>query len=519
MKPYSWLVPLSFSLLLAVQAAAQEVRRDVVPGREFCDTKVLTQGQTDLWAVVGLQDEVLKCHVSATDLDPVLELVDAAGNVLASNDGVGSESFVQYRLPKASKVQFRVNGFQGAGSGRYALTLERFVAVSLSLGGETQGRYPQQRWFHLRLQLEKNDCFVPVVFGGRLTAVIRFATNECLGENLGAYTVPEAGEYHLRLEGDERQEFTLRTLLPVYREAAAGALVSAVVPPFGLDIVHMKLPGGVAAMLDLGMPGVQLQQWHRLLGEDPKWRELGNAQKGGRSRRLFLPERELEVQLWLRNPEAAAAPYEFCCGVADLPLDAAGATPGVLPLGDLRCHVLQAAEGEVVTVRVAAEAFDPAMVVCAPNGEEMACIRDSGPLDRDASLTFCAPFRGTYRVIPYAECHTGSGAYRVEVTHDEVPRLGFGRSLELQVGSGRDAYAKLTLAAGQEVWLSVRSGDCDVALSIDADDGPRYATWEGGGVDGNVLAAFRAPKAGTFTLFVHSRRGAGKCQLAAHAVE
>jgi hypothetical protein len=505
--------------LFPSEMLAQEVQRDVVPGREFSDTKVLTPGQSDLWSIDCRPDEVLKCHVTASDLDPVLDLLDEQRNVLASDDGAGSQSYVQYRVARGGKLQFRVRGFQGAGGGRYTLSLERYVASPLALGAEMTGAFPRERWFHVRLQLEKDDRFVPVVTGGRLTSVVQFAANAGLGENLGAYTAPEAGEYHLRIEGDERTRFSLRTLVPVYREAVPGEPFEATVPPFGLDIVHMKLPAGAASMLDLAMPSVQLQQWHRLLGEDPRWRELGNAQKGGRSRRLFQPERDLDLQLWLRNLDGSAANYEFSHLLPDRALAAEGATQGTLPLGNLGCYTLSAIEGEVLTLRVRADGFDPAMVVCAPNGETLACLGDSGPLDRDPSLTFCAPFSGQYRVIPYAEGHTGSGLYRVEVTRELVPALTFDHALELRAEPGHDAYARITLAAGQEVWLSCRSRECDTALSMDDDQGPRLGTWEGGGTDRNVLCAVRAPRAGSYTVFVHSRAGAGICQLRAFAVE
>jgi len=512
--------PWSCSVILCVFAAAQEVQRDVAPGREFRDSKVLTPGQTDVWKVDGKQDEVLKCRVSAADLDPVLELVDANGQVLASNDGEGSQSYVQYRLAEAGKVAFRVRGFQGAGGGRYDVSLERYAAPRLAIGTETAGTFAREQWSHVRLDLEVGDCFVPVVDGGRLTAVIQFAKNTNVGENLGAYTAPATGEYHLRIEGGEKQAFRLRTLRPVRREAVAGTSVQATVEPFGLDIVRMKLPAGAASLHDLAMPGAQLQQWHRLLSENPAWRELGNAIKGGRSRRLFLPQRDLELELWLRNPDGGPAPYEFHHAVPDALLDASGTTEGVLPLGGLRCHLLQATAGEVVTVRVVAEAFDAHMDVHAPNGDMLAPnLDDAGPLDRNPTFTFCASSRGDYRVIPYAGGHAGSGPYRIEVTRHEVPALEFARGLELQLENGRDAHARLRLAAGQEVWLSAKSRDCDVALSLDDGTGKRLGTWEGGGVDGNVLGAFRASQAGTFTLFVHSRHGSGTCQLRALAVE
>ena len=54
---------------------------------------------------------------------------------------------------------------------------------------------------------------------------------------------------------------------------------------------------------------------------------------------------------------------------------------------------------------------------------------------------------------------------------------------------------------------------------MDDDEGPRLGTWEGGGTDRNVLCAVRAPRAGSYTIFVHSRGGAGICQLRAFAVE
>jgi len=513
-------VPLLFCpVVLFLFADPQDPPRDVVPGREYHVTKVLTPGQTDRWKVGAKADEVLKCRVSATDLDPVLDLVDEAGRVLASNDGEGSQSYVQYRIAEPGKVEFRVRGFQGAGGGRYEFSLERYTAPRLAVGAETSGTFAREQWSHVRLDLEAGECFVPVVDGGRLTAVMQFATNTSIGENLGAYTAPQKGEYHLRVEGPEKQPFRLRTLRPVRREAVAGERLQVSAAPFGLDVVRMKLPAGVASRIDFAMPDVQLRSWYRLLGEDPKWRELGGARKGALSRFLFQPERDLEVELWLRNVEDREAHYELRVGVGDQPLAASGATEGTLLLCGIGCHTLPVRAGDVVMLRTVSDAFDAAMVVCAPDGTPFAAVDDAGPLDRNPEFTFCAPRTGTYRVLSHACGHTGSGAYRIEVTRHEVPVLGFDRPLELHVENGRDAHARLQLAAGQEVWLSAKSRDVDVALSIDDGAGQRLGTWEGGGVDGNVLGAFRASQAGTFTLFVHSRRGAGRCQLRALVVE
>ena len=84
-------------LLLLAVLPAQEGSRAVGSGRAFTEQKVLTPGQRDRWEVDVAADEVLRFRVTAQQFDPVLELVDAAGTVLASDDVVGSQSYVQHR--------------------------------------------------------------------------------------------------------------------------------------------------------------------------------------------------------------------------------------------------------------------------------------------------------------------------------------------------------------------------------------------------------------------------------------
>ena len=127
-------LPLLFSLFATACLVAQGSQREVTPGREFHESKVLTPGQTDVWQLDVVADEVLRCRVTANDLDPVLELVDGDGNLLARNDGKGSQSYLQFRVEHAGDVSFRVRGFQNAGGGRYELFLERYVAPSVAVG-------------------------------------------------------------------------------------------------------------------------------------------------------------------------------------------------------------------------------------------------------------------------------------------------------------------------------------------------------------------------------------------------
>ena len=507
-----------FTALLTASIAAQEVHREVIPGREFRDSKVLTPGQVDLWNLDVEANEVLRCDVSAQDLDPVIDLVDADGDVLLSDDGEGSKCYLQYRAPIAGKLVIRVRGFQGAGGGRYELALERYVAPALDVGQRVDGTFGVERWAHVRLQLERGDVVVPVVHGASLTSFWLFAERRPIAARLGAYVAPEAGEYHLRLEGPHEQRWQLRTLRARRLDARDGEPVAESVEPHGLDIVRVTLPADAAMRFDLQTPGAELQRWHELLGERPRWFEHGNYGKWGLDRRVFWSPRELAVDLWLRNPHGSATAYEFAVSRADVDVPGPGEA-SQLPLGDVRVHRLHVEVGEILHVHVRSSAFDPGVALFDPDGQHLGSYHDRAPLDRSASATFHARRGGDYRIVVSCEANTGGGEYSLDVRRLEVPELPLARPLQVTCGPHDDANARLQLRAGQEVWLSVRSGACDAAVTIVDDRGERLGTFEGGGVGGDVLTALRRDHDTRLTLFVHSRGGSGTCVLQALAVE
>lgn len=514
MNPFGIVMLVASATLLS----AQEVHREVAPGREFRDSKVLTPGQIDVWHIDAKADEVLRCRCTAKDLDPVLDLVDADGNVLLSDDGKGSQSYVRYRMPKAGKVSFRVRGFQGAGGGRYEVVVTRYVAPRIAVGGEATGKFGREQWSHVRLHLDKGERFLPIVTGGRVTLVQRFDNDQSLRATLSAYTAPESGEYHVRIEGRHQDAFRLATHGPTYRSVTLGQQVEVELRPWGLDIVRVDLPADTAVTFDVLMPGTQLKQWHRLLGEKPAWRKLITQSKGGKSRQMFWSKRGLSLELWLHNESGNPASYAFTPRFADAPVPTADGG-GNLPLGGLCCHTLRVQVGEVVSLQLSSQSFDPSMRVCDPSGKSIGDVDDRGPLDRTASMTFHAQQAGNYRVLVFAGGGVGSGDYDLQVVRHEVPTLALGGHLDLPCDPSASAYAHLKLAAGQEVWLSVKSTKVDAALTLIDDQGKNHGTWERGGVGGDVLGAFRAKRACTLSLFVHSRSGSGSCRLRALAVE
>lgn len=513
-------LPLLFVAVLAALLPAQENMREVGKGREVRDSKLLTPGQSDTWAIEAKADEVLRCRVTSQHLDPVLELVDAAGNVLRSDDGKGSQSYIEYRIAEASKVSFRVSGYRGGGGGRYEFWLERYVAPSVALGEEVVGKFGPEQWAHVRLELQKGERVVAMVTGGTLRQVTLLGDRpQKLLPHMHTYTATESGEYHLRMEGAHGHDYRLLTQRPVNRSVAINEAVEVQLSPWAVDIVRIEVPASVAVMFDLGMPVALLQQWPQLLGKNPKWQLLNRSLLGGRSRDLYWSQDGVAVDLWLHNASAKPASYSFVPRLADVDLSTS-THRGCLPLGDLLCHTIEAQAGDVVSLITSSSSFDPCIKVFDPNGRSPdGWAEDRGLLDRTASSTFHAKFSGTYRVLVATPGLVGSGDYDMQVTRHEVPVLKLGQTLQLPCDPKSDAYAHLQLKKGQEVWLSSRSAAVDCAISLVDERGKHYGTWEGGGIGGDVLQAFRAEHACTLTVFVHARSGKGTCRLRAVAVE
>ena len=96
------------ALLLTSTAgvAAQNNLMQVIPGRDFEEQKMLTPGLTDVWKLHVEKDEMLWCQVDSSAFDPVLDLVDAQGTLLGSNDGPGTHSELWLRIAGEGDVEF-----------------------------------------------------------------------------------------------------------------------------------------------------------------------------------------------------------------------------------------------------------------------------------------------------------------------------------------------------------------------------------------------------------------------------
>ena len=505
------------TLAMVSTLPAQEIARAVPPGREVRDTKLLTLGKTDRWDLTVAAGEMLWCVVESSTFDPVLELVDSDGNVLGRHDGEGTRSELWRRMRVASRVAFRVQGFEGSGGGHYNFWLQHYRTEDLQPGGAAKHKFGRDKWWHYLVPLKAGDVLVPTASGaGRVTAVYDMQ-RKGVGAVMGGYRAPHDGSYFVRIEGRRGRTSRFECALARQRPLPEDGAVRDAIPPHGFDFWRVWLQAGEAYAFHLQMPEAQLAFDLRepVPGRGPAFVWTGTLDKGGSRRRWLVARRDCNLELLLRNKTGAQASYR-----ASLRAPSAGLVEGTpveetLALGGGDVYRLPTVPGQLLRVSMASGAFDGQIDLWDPDGNVVVRCDDAGPMDRNPSLTFLVVRPGCHRLLVFSPGGCGGGAYSLRVDSIAVPQLDFERPLELTVAARATTYCHLRLTRNQEVWLSLRSREFDVAVTVLVPDGRRIGTWEGGGIGGDVLTAFAAPTGGRYTLQVHSRSRAGTCEVRA----
>ena len=502
---------------LASPGSAQETLHQVVPGRDFEQHKLLTPGLTDVWELVVERDEMLWCKVDSNEFDPVLELVDAEGNLLGSNDGAGTHSELWVRAPAAGKYVFRVKPFQGSGGGNYRYWLHRFATESIAANAEASHTFGKAQWWHYRIALQQGDVLVPTVLGdGRLTAVFDAGRNP-LRELHGGYHATQDGDCFVRIEGSEGRRCQVLTQLGRAGERAVGERYDERLAPYGLDTWRFCLPAGQALVLDVSMPdavlGVDVRE-QSPTDQGPAFVATGHFDKGGQRRLLYFVRREAVMVLHLRHRGSTTARYGLALCAWGEPVTVGTAKQATLPLGHGALFHLPLAAGELVDVAVDSEAFDACFDLWDPDGNVAATVDDRGPLDRNASHRFLVTRPGIWHVLVH-RVGVASGPFTLRSERQSLPHLVVGGSL--QVAWPTADHVHVDLQAGQVVWLALTSANFDAALQVIDPNGDSGFVAEGGGIGGDVLVAYRASHTGRHTLVVHARSGQGTGLLRAIA--
>ncbi len=507
---------LSLLLLIAAAPAQGTAVIPVKAGREFVLTKLLTPGITDVCRVDLEADEVVRCVVESASFDPVLELVDPAGAVLVSDDGEGTRSEVRWRAATKGAFELHVKPFRGSGGGNYTFRMMRFRTAPLGTSSEATHTFGVERWWHWRVTLKRGEQLVPTALGqGHVSAVLDDRLTE-LPDQLRSYRAPADGDYYLRIEGPEG--CTCQTLTQLARTAdlPVDTERSESLPPFGLDELRVALRAGQLVETTTSIPGDALiATWHE---ETPSadWPSLIEAPiafaKPGRTCRYHFVRRDCTAILRFRSTRPTAVAYRAAVRAAGTPCETGTAVAAELHLGRASVHELQLTAGQLVRLAATTDRFDGQLALHDVDGNQLARVDDGGPADPNPSLVFLVPRTATYRVFVATEGGAGSGPYTFTATVLDVPRLEAGGATDVRVDEG-PAHVHVDLGRDEVVWLSVQSREIDAMLQVLDPTGDSGFVADGGGVDGDVLVAFRARQAGTHTLLVHARSGHGTAHV------
>ena len=180
----------------------------------------------------------------------------------------------------------------------------------------------------------------------------------------------------------------------------------------------------------------------------------------------------------------------------------------------------EGAAGDVVSVAVGSDDFDPVVELLSSGGEQLARDDDSGPGD-DARLLAVLPETGRY-VVGVTAFDGEPGPYEVAVHEIQPLQVTVGESVRGDLGSGAVAAGawKFEGAAGDVVSVTVGSGDFDPVVELLSSGGEQLARDDdsGPGTDARLLAVL--PDTGQYVVGVTAfDDGSGPYEVAVHKMQ
>ena len=195
-------------------------------------------------------------------------------------------------------------------------------------------------------------------------------------------------------------------------------------------------------------------------------------------------------------------------------------TPASSVLGPSVGHwVFDAAAGQVVSVAVASDAFDPEAELWAPTGEQLAWDDDSGP-GTNALLTETLPATGRYEVRVQA-VDGGTGAYHLAVRTVDERML----AVDEPVAGTLDRRAPVGIwtfdgIEGQVLSVAAASESFDPSITLRMPSGEYVSGDDDSGPGANALLTAALPATGTYKVWVHAVDGeTGAYRLAVRTAE
>jgi len=500
---------------------------------------ILSPGDRGEWPLTVRAGEAIIVSVTSTSFDPAVEILDAAGRVLAQNDDVhpgDQDALILYRFTTAGEYKVNVKGFKSAAGGQYVLTLRRFLPTDLRRGERNATVLGNTHLQWHRFSAMANETLVvttrsavfnpePQVFasnGERINADTRSwnggraATQVFRAEGAGDYYLRvspngnDSGGYTVTVAAARVAPITLGTATPKRRLEAGGLdlwtftgkagellRVEALTGGPGASVALNFVPpatkeGAVTATADNGDSLVQLPS-------DPK----------AHGAMVALLKRPGTYQVEVSQPLGQEMEYTLKM-VSDVkPWTANQEITDRLALGNSDYWAIEGKAGQIVRLAGLAESFDLMLELYNPRGERIDT-NDDGDSGHNALLTDLLKESGRYllRVCTYG--NGGSGPYRLIRRPDPTRPLPIGGRIEGNLGIGSSDVWSVRGKAGQTIILSVRSQDFDPHATVFGPDAIEVASDASNRESSDSLLSIHLPLDGVYTIWISARGGGGK---------
>lgn len=409
--------------------------------------------------------------------DPLLSVVDADGNELASNDD-SNESLNSYLefVPQSSGDVFIVATGFGAAAGAYTLSGEAArlppddagnndeTRARINIGQSREGafQYPSdQDWYRIRLAAGESYRFTLTgAEGSEIDPVLSLYDNE--GEQIGGdddggdgfnsyleFTAPSDGDYYLGASAFSQEAtggYTLAALAgDIPPDASTDASLSAdgdyrdgVLSPAGdKDWYRIDLTEGqslrIAVTSAEGAPNALADPYITIYGADGA--QLAQDDDGGDGLNSWLEFTApsagayfLEVRGFVE--EAGEGAYSIAITPGEISADANSPEP-LVANGEGRASTINApddadwfaidmVEGRPYRFNLTSEDFDPTLTLLDMEGNIVAS-DDDGGTGANAYLTFVSPTGGTYYASVASYNSSSQGSYYLNAVDTDVP--------------------------------------------------------------------------------------------------
>lgn len=479
-------------------------------GEERVYEHILTPGDKTDFKLTEKAGNVAILRVHSNVFDPAVEVVDASGKVIGSNDDVEpgvQDSRLLVVFPKDGEYSAHVLNYRSSSGGPYQLSVTRFPTQEATLDQPLDIHQEDQDTGHVRIHLREGE-FIDCRLNGS-GEVPRFISPSGAWaspvplESLPGRTVlraPSEGDY-IATFSNSAQRYARASVSLLARRArvSAGNLgtgeTRSVLPAGGIDIWTYHVAAGSFLRAEAQSPAYTMVD----LLPDDGIRQANEPVTGykGRNRRRFYAIKDCDVHVVVRGIELSPEDYKLTVSPAWSPWDGAAPVEAALRIGLEQSYGFEAHAGDLYTFRTESTAFDPWMSLDGGSGEAIATATDSGATDLNPTFTVAIPRTGRYYVRIGSEGNGGGGAFRLSAQRSAVRPLPFGQKVLLDPSETKNVFE--FSAKENEGLILTMEGSATYALF--APDGSSVDV-NRNEIPGASIAVFRARTAGKYRVWV-----------------